>query len=160
MPTNSYGSLFLSCAIILTIISRFSSIRYELDLSDETIRIQNFQFNRKLWWKNCWKCPRLLRYQKKHSFQTIKDINPKFWLHITEDLNVDFIQISRLEIINIWIRVSKYYHRIIRLSKKYIEVIYTHRIYFWIYTLKLKHIWVTIITLFRIIWHQPEFIRV
>ena len=29
--------------------------RPELDLSDESIRILNFHYSRKLWWKNCYK---------------------------------------------------------------------------------------------------------
>ena len=31
--------------------------------------------------KNYWKLPKLLRCRKSHSFQTIKDINSKFWLN-------------------------------------------------------------------------------
>ena len=50
----------------------------ELDLFDETIRIPIFHFSRKLWWKNCWKLPKLLRFRKTHIFQTITDIDSQF----------------------------------------------------------------------------------
>ena len=39
------------------------SDRSEVVFSDETIRIQNFRFSRKLWWKKCWKLPKLLCYR-------------------------------------------------------------------------------------------------
>ena len=55
--------------------------RSELDLSDETIRIQNFHFSKKLRWKNCWKIPKCLRCREAHSFQINKGIDPKFWYH-------------------------------------------------------------------------------
>ena len=62
------------------------SDRSELDLSDEMIRIKNFPFSRKLWWKNCRKLAKLIRCRKAQSFQTIKDIEPyrvsKFNVHI------------------------------------------------------------------------------
>ena len=61
---------------ILKIWNRKYPQRSEIDLSDETIRIQNFYFNRNLWWKNFWNLPKLLRCWKAHSFQTIRDIDP------------------------------------------------------------------------------------
>ena len=56
---------------------RVYSNRSDLDLSAETIRIQNFYFSRKLWWKNCWKWPKWFRCHKAHSFQTINDVDSK-----------------------------------------------------------------------------------
>ena len=35
------------------VYNKIYSDRSELDLSNETIRIQKFYFSRKLWWKNC-----------------------------------------------------------------------------------------------------------
>ena len=49
--------------------------RFELDIFDETIRIQNFHFSWKLW-ISCWTLPILLRYRKAYCFQTIRDIDP------------------------------------------------------------------------------------
>ena len=46
-----------------------------------TIRIQKYRFSQKLWWKNFWKLTKLLPCGNDHSFQTIKDINSKFWQH-------------------------------------------------------------------------------
>ena len=43
--------------IIFWILNRVYSDRYELHLSDVTIRIKKFHFTRKLWRKNCWKLP-------------------------------------------------------------------------------------------------------
>ena len=57
--------------------NRVYSDRSEIDFSDETLIIQNFHFSWKLWWKHCWKLPKLLRCRKAHSFQAVTDINPK-----------------------------------------------------------------------------------
>ena len=69
---------------------------WEREYSDETIRIQNFPFSQKWWWKNCWKLPKLLRCRKAHSLQTIKDIDTKF-ISIAQikDLNKICVKISR-----------------------------------------------------------------
>ena len=63
----------LSIAVTLQIpeIRYVRSDRSELDLCETTIRIQNFPFSRKLWWKNCWKLPKLLRYREAHSLQAM-----------------------------------------------------------------------------------------
>ena len=65
--------------------------RSELDLSDENIRFQNFRFSQKLWWKNCWKWPKVLRCRKVHSFQTI-NILSKIWIAQIQDLNEDCVK--------------------------------------------------------------------
>ena len=50
------------------------SDRSELDLTDETIRIKNFLFSRKLWWKNCYKT---ISFEIGNNFpQQIKDGSP------------------------------------------------------------------------------------
>ena len=58
--------------------NRAHSDRFVLNLSVETIRIQNFNLSQKSWWKNCWKISKLLCYRKAHSFKTIKYIVTKF----------------------------------------------------------------------------------
>ena len=74
----------LNWALMMTRDASFSHSctpdRCSFHLSDETIRILNFHFSRKPWWKNCWKLLKCLRCQKADSFQTIKDIDSKFWL--------------------------------------------------------------------------------
>ena len=77
---------FYSWKNIFSMWNRVYSDRSELDLSDETIRIQKFHFSRKLWWKNCWKLTKLLPCGNAHSFQTYKDIDSKFWYHKLERL--------------------------------------------------------------------------
>ena len=69
-------SIFLTFLLhfFLTLL-RIYSDKSELDLSDETIIIKKIHFSGKLWWK--WS--KRLRSQKMHSFQTIKDTDPKFW---------------------------------------------------------------------------------
>ena len=47
---------------------------------------KNFIFTWMLWWKNCWKWLKLLRWKKTHIFQTIKDI---------ANLNEDCVKILR-----------------------------------------------------------------
>ena len=51
---------------IFLIYNKVYSDRSELDLSDEAVRIQKFQFYQKLWWKNNWKLPKLLPCGKAH----------------------------------------------------------------------------------------------
>ena len=46
------------------ICNKIYSDRSEVDLLDETMRIKNFYFSRKLWWKNYWKLPKMLRCRK------------------------------------------------------------------------------------------------
>ena len=56
------------------IINKVYSDRSEIDISDTTIRIQNFRFSRKLLWKT----DEITTFGKAHTFQTIKDIESKF----------------------------------------------------------------------------------
>ena len=63
----------------------------ELDLSVETFLIQNFPFNRKLWWKNCWKWPKLLRSRKvqvsKLSIPTFNSTNCRHIWRLCQNFN-------------------------------------------------------------------------
>ena len=70
---------FYSYTNIFLIWNTVDSDRSQLALPDEAIRIKNFYFSRKLWWKNCWKLPKWLRCRKVHGVQTIRNINSKFW---------------------------------------------------------------------------------
>ena len=63
---------------IFLIYKKVYSDRYELDLFDAIIIIESFHFSRKLWWKNWWKLPKLLRCGKVHSFQLSKILIPNF----------------------------------------------------------------------------------
>ena len=74
----NFANWFSCMQIIFWIWNRVHFDRSKLDLSDETIRIQNFYFSRHLWWKNCWKLTKSLRCQKAHSFQTVK----RYWFQI------------------------------------------------------------------------------
>ena len=47
------------------------SYRSKLDISDETIRIQNFHFSPNLRWKNCWKLPKLIRSKELSNSATL-----------------------------------------------------------------------------------------
>ena len=76
---SSFFIITFDWKIIFQIWHRIYSNRSNLDLSGGTIRFQYFHFSRKLWWKNCWKLPKLLRCRNAYNFKTIKDINPKFW---------------------------------------------------------------------------------
>ena len=49
----TYKLIFIM-KIIFLICNKVYSDRSEIDLSHPTIRIQNFWFSRKLWWKNLW----------------------------------------------------------------------------------------------------------
>jgi len=60
------------------ISNRVYSDRSELDLPDDTIKIQNFPLVESYDEKNCWKLPKLLRCRKAPTFKTFKDIDPKF----------------------------------------------------------------------------------
>ena len=71
------------------------SDRSERDISDETIRIWNFLFSRKLWWKNCRKLTKSQQWRKAHCFQAMEFINPKFlkdnfktWIKVVSKFNV------------------------------------------------------------------------
>ena len=67
----------------------------QLYLSDETIRIQNyFHCNWKLWWKNCWKLPKLLRYRKAQ-FPNYQMYRFHILIAHVENLNEDCVKISR-----------------------------------------------------------------
>ena len=52
--------------------------RFQQDLSDETIRIQNLSISQKVMIKKLMKIDKFFRCLKKHDFQAIKDIHFKY----------------------------------------------------------------------------------
>ena len=62
----------------------------QLDLYDETIRIQNF--SRKLCWKNCWKIPKLLRCREAHSILNYQRYRSQILIAEIKDLNGECVK--------------------------------------------------------------------
>ena len=79
---------------IFFMYNKVFSDRSELDLTDGTIRVQNFLFSQKSWWKNCWKLSKSLRCGKAHSFPTYQ----RYWFQLliaqNGKLNEDCVKIS------------------------------------------------------------------
>ena len=55
----------------------------------------SYSIERKLWWKNDWKLPKLLRFQKMHSFKTTFEI----LIAQIKNFNKDCVKISSLYLI-------------------------------------------------------------
>ena len=70
--------IFIDEKIYSLIWNRINFDNSELDLSVETIRIQNFHTSWKLWWKDYWKLLKLLRCRKPHN-KSIPNFNSINW---------------------------------------------------------------------------------
>ena len=78
---------FIHEKMFLKIKNKVEYDRYDPDLPDETIKMLNFPFSQKLWWKNCWNLPKLLRCRKASKLSNLsfpKSEKHKFktWLKI------------------------------------------------------------------------------